>query len=300
MQSFPPVVISNSATIELTSRLNGLRYTLLVSIPKVDAPADGFPVLYVLDGSAYHGITTDLVRMRTSNMGSEIRAPLIVSIAHPEAFGSPLDWLRRRFIDFTPTVAAEPNWFTGEVYTAATAGQLDVFLDVLEQEIKPMISQHFDASSEGGALIGHSLGGLAVLHALFKRPTSFKTFIASSPSIWYDGQSVLSGEQAFSAQVTTHEVSPKVYIGVGEYEQDVVTKLVGAQMPSGKVLTHDMLAAEMTRCRMIGNAADLATRLAALPGAEGYSVKFDVFPGESHGTAIAAALRPALDIAFPF
>ncbi len=34
-------------------------------------------------------------------------------------------------------------------------------------------------------LAGYSLGGLLTLQALFKRPGLFRTYVASSPSIWY-------------------------------------------------------------------------------------------------------------------
>lgn len=295
--TFPPVTVRGSVRLELRSRVNGSRYTLLVSWPQTPPPPEGFPVLYVLDGSAYHGMVTDLVRLRTSAMGAEMTAPLIVSIAHPEADGGDVNaWAQRRLRDFTPTASGAPLPLAGDALYQHISGGADAFFDVIEQEIAPLIAQHFPASSEGAAILGHSLGGLAVVHALFTRPGAFATFIASSPALWWDGLSVLRGEAGFGATVCAQRAVPKVFICVGELEQQVPPFAVKG--PDGAEIDRAILESEVTRCRMVDNAAELAARLAQLAGAPGVDVRFQVLPGESHATAIVAALRPGLDLAF--
>jgi predicted alpha/beta superfamily hydrolase len=63
-----------------------------------------------------------------------------------------------------------------------------------------------------------SLGGLAVVRALFTEPTAYRSFIADSPSLWYDGGSVLDGEKQFAADVTSGRIAPRVLIAVGARE----------------------------------------------------------------------------------
>ncbi|GMF72509.1 unnamed protein product [Aspergillus oryzae var. brunneus] len=49
-------------------------------------------------------------------------------------------------------------------------------------------------------LIGHSLGGLCTLHALFQHLTPFDTFIALSPSIWWNKEFILGEAERFMKQ----------------------------------------------------------------------------------------------------
>ena len=67
-----------------------------------------------------------------------------------------------------------------------------------------------DATNQ--ALYGHSLGGLAVVHALFTEPKAFRSFIASSPSLWWDGNAVLEDEAGFGAEVRAGKIAPRILI----------------------------------------------------------------------------------------
>jgi predicted alpha/beta superfamily hydrolase len=113
-----------------------------------------------------------------------------------------------------------------------------------------------------------------VLRALFTEPAAFRTFLASSPSIWWDDKAVLRDELGFSRQVTAGRVRPRVFIDVGRLEQN-----------------------SSSTDLMVTNAAALGARLAGLKGGSGYAVKTVVFPDETHLSVIPAAASRALTFA---
>ena len=55
-----------------------------------------------------------------------------------------------------------------------------------------------EASTKRSILFGHSLGGLFVAYALLTRPDAFATYLAISPSLWWDGFTVLRHLPAFA------------------------------------------------------------------------------------------------------
>jgi uncharacterized protein len=91
---------------------------------------------------------------------------------------------------------------------------------VLETEIKPKVAATIRVNAAEQALFGHSIAGLAVLRALFTEPTAFRTFIAASPSIWWNADAVLTDERKFGTVVESGRASPRVHITVGADEPD--------------------------------------------------------------------------------
>jgi alpha-beta hydrolase superfamily lysophospholipase len=63
-----------------------------------------------------------------------------------------------------------PAW-TG--LTPDNVGGVDDFLQVIEKEIKPRVAALVPVNAGNQALFGHSIGGLAVLRALFTEPMRF-------------------------------------------------------------------------------------------------------------------------------
>jgi hypothetical protein len=80
-----------------------------------------------------------------------------------------------RHRDFTPTKAS------------ANSGGADLYLQFLRKELVPIIDKRFRTDSGRSALVGGSLGGLFVIHALLNEPTLFKSYVAIDPSLWWDG-----------------------------------------------------------------------------------------------------------------
>jgi len=257
---------------------NGKAYRIRVSIPQSPPPKDGFPILYVLDGDAYFGSFADAVALR-GTLGREIAPAIVVGVGRP-----PSDDLASLFADrmedFTPTRATAPG--------APRSGGADRFLAVIRDEIEPRIAALAGIDRNRRALFGHSLGGLFVLHALFADPGAFRTYLALSPSIWWDGRALLKDEAGFAARLSASAAAPRIFVGVGGLEQSITD-------PAHSQALKDEIAAN----RMIDNARELSVRLEAMKAAPGYAVRFRAYDGRTHLGVPWAALDDLIAFALP-
>ncbi len=77
---------------------------------------------------------------------------------------------------------------------APTSGGAAAYRRFLVEEVKPWIAAHYRVSGRYG-LIGESLAGLFAVETCLRAPRSFDDYIAASPSLWWDRES-LSREAA--------------------------------------------------------------------------------------------------------
>lgn len=164
---------------------DGLRhYRLWIGVPKRAAPAKGYAVAYLLDGNAAVGaLDTDLLQQLDKG-----NPPLLVAIGTDKPLR--IDRSARTY-DYTPKRdVLDP--LTGE-----PGGGAEIFLDLLQQRIKPLIASHYGVDAQRQTLWGHSYGGLLVLHALLTRPGDFHTYAAASPSFWWGDGAILDEQKGF-------------------------------------------------------------------------------------------------------
>ena len=291
--SISPATIPLTRQVDFTSGINGKSYRLQVALPFSPPPPNGFPVVYVLDGDYYFGTFAAAARGRAM-FGQDLQAAIIVGVGYPDASEDPKVSMVRRSLDLTPTEDPTTVSFMKKIGMEPEAmGGADAFLDILEKEVKPRVAAMAPVDASHSTLFGHSLGGLFVLHALFTRPTSFSTFLAISPSIWWDGRSVLRDEAAFARRVSAGDVTPRVFIAVGGDEETPPKRV----LPGGP--TKAEIDEQIRHARMVGNAKDLAERLKALKGKPGFVVKSRVYGREDHMTVPFASLHAMLDFALP-
>lgn len=290
----PPVTVAFSQQVDFTAKANGKSYRLFIATPLTPPPPGGYPVVYVLDGNAYFGSVTEATRLRSA-LGGEIAGAVVVGIGYPT--DNLMTMMGRRFYDLTPVqpTAGERQKMEATmklmgVDSIEYAGA-DTLLDIIEKEIKPMVGSSLPIDPKRSVLLGHSIGGLAVLNALFKRPSAFGAYIAISPSIWWAERDVLKDETAFAGKLAAG-LSPRVFIGVGSLEQAVPDPL-----PAG--MTREQATAQMAEAAMVDNAVALGKRLEGLKGGVGYRVVYKVFEGETHGSVPWATFKPAFDLALP-
>jgi uncharacterized protein len=311
VETTQPVIIANAVRVDFRSEVNQRTYSISVALPLVAAARTGYPVLYVLDGYWYFGSAVEAVRKNAPDV-------VVVGIGYPddEAYiesvlarhpSLPV-WFKdeptfrsavflERFYDLglpaSDEVLASDLRCYGTTLGAGDVGGLNDFLKVLETEIKPRVAAMAAIDSSNQAVFGHSLGGLAVVHALFVEPAAFRTFIAASPSIWWSEEAVLVGEAKFAAAVRAGMATPRVLVTIGSEEQTPDPKVA-----AGFSLDFAEYAAGIRRHRMVENARELAARLNALPGSGDFEVEYAVFPEQSHGIAPWAALGRAVPFAF--
>jgi hypothetical protein len=258
-----PVTVPRARQYDITSRINGQTYRIFISTPVNAKPNMAYPVVYVLDGNLFFGTAAE-AEEGLSILGPAVPA-IVVGIGYPTDDVSEI--LRLRTLDLTPSRRQVLGWF---------GGGGDAFLRVIEEELKPFVMARYRVDPSRQIIYGCSLGGLAVLRSLFRNPAAFSTYIAASPSIWWNNREVLADEEAFSKRARAGELQLKVLItsaGDEQYRGDDPKLLAAAQRGS----------------RMVDNASELAARLAAL-NPQKITVVRTIFDDETHISAPPASL----------
>jgi len=272
--------------INFISGVNGRRYSVSVALPYANPIDKSLPVLYVLDGNYYFASVVDAVRAHWN--GPEI---VVVGIGYPDESQAAVALART----YDLTLPASEAILTEQGIEGLFApkvqdvGGLSDFLTVLKSEVMPHVASVVEVDAQNQAIFGHSLGGLAVLHALFSDPNAFRTFIAASPSIWWNDRAVLAGEAAFSAAVRVGSASPRVLITMGGDED------VEPALPPELNVDSSAVVRAVARHRMVGNARELTVRLQELSGTSFYQVAdYLVFPQLGHSLAAWPSIAYAI------
>lgn len=192
----------------------GGAYDIKVFLPEGEPPERGFPVYYLLDGNAYFQFGRDVVKLQSKNAPKTlVSQAIVIGIGHT---GVEEEGGKRRFYDFTPP--AEQYLYPERLKGADLGmhGGAEKFFAFIEQELMPVISKKYPVDVERQTLFGHSLGGLFVLWALFTQPKLFQTYVASSPSIWWNDHEVLLYADH------NHYIEQRLLITVGSEERFMV------------------------------------------------------------------------------
>ena len=282
-----PIMSALGHACDFTSSINGRDYRVLIDVPAGDPPAAGFPVVYLLDGNIHFGAAVGMVRGLV--LAGEIRPAVVVGIGY-QTDDLPSGGVLR-FRDLS--LAATAEWIASLGWSAPgmevdNTGGVDAFLDVIDREIRPALAKLVTVDPGDQSLFGHSLAGHAVLHALFSRPSSYRAFVAASPSIWWSDNAVLAGEARFCELVEGMAAKPRLLLCVGALEAQ----------PDRNVLRHwqnrELAEAASAQSRMVDNVTELGNRLTENTGC---AVTTTVFGDEGHISVIPAALCRALQFA---
>lgn len=174
-----------------------------------DDTAKNFPVIYQLDGSANEDFVHTVGNVQFLTMIGYMQPTIVVGIANVN---------RKHDFTFPATNAAKKRPHTDTLLDflqkqlQPIAGGSPQFISFIEKELQPYINSHYKT---GGAttLIGQSLGGLLASEILLKKPNLFDNYIIVSPSLWWDGESLLSAAPALLKTPYTNK--KQLYITVG-------------------------------------------------------------------------------------
>lgn len=226
---------------------------------------------------------TDVVRRRQASTVGQI-ATIVIAISYliTNSVFSP-----QRDYDLTPpskNYTAPP--FAGTTQPPPYGGADDL-LDFITNDVNSFV---FDkvfphVSVNQSALFGHSLGGLFALHTLYTAPQSFDTYLAASPSIWWNDRFILQEEKRFhNTPESKHR--PNVFMSYGTLEQH--PERVKGQSEKAFEAT----VSQAKYVRMADNVDEMSQRLERTRRID--SVKKRVFQDEDHPTVVAGALNGAL------
>lgn len=172
-----PIVVGRSYTIH-SNVLGDTRRLNVYLPPDYKDASRRFPVLVLLDGGEaedFHHITG--LAQVTAAYGA-VEELIVVGIEGVD-----------RKHDLTA-----PSSNPEDIRLDPTSGGAAAYRRFLVEEVKPWIAAHYRVSGRTG-LIGESLAGLFTVETCLRAPQSFDDYIAASPSLWWDRES-LSREAA--------------------------------------------------------------------------------------------------------
>jgi uncharacterized protein len=173
-------------TFALDSSVLGERRVVNVYLPPGYRDGAGrFPVLYLLDGGVREDFphVTGLVDVSIKNL--VIQPMIVVGVENTE---------RRRDL-------VGPSQIAEDLIIAPHAGGADRFREFLRYELLPQVAARYRTTS-ASTLIGESFAGLFVVETLLVAPDLFDTYIAVSPSLWWNQQALVRGAPARLAATT--------------------------------------------------------------------------------------------------
>lgn len=271
-----PVIIPGTHSFDLAPRAGGPAYRIFLAVPETPAPAGGFPAVYMLDANSGFATLVETQRrgaVRPRNTG--IASAVLIGIGYPT--DDAYDRIRRG-LDYTPGPSSEAK---SADETAPATGGRDAFLAFIENELKPAIAGECPVDMTRQTLFGHSLAGYFVLDVLARDGDTFQSYVAVSPSIWWDEPRLRAGLAAAPPRPGT-----RLAIMVGEWEQ-ALAPWQRDRPDRAELEQRRARRAMVDRARAF--AEDAGTALG--PAAQ---VRFEMLAGEDHASVLPVAMSRAL------
>lgn len=276
-EPWQPVQLAHAEEREVQSKHTGRSYRIYLSVPRGEAPAQGYPVIYVLDANLLFPVLSQQALMYQPHAMRDGREPvLVVGIGYP---GDELFDIQARAEDYTPPAADMSD--TGD-QLADRHGGAERFLDFIEQELKPLVQSRYRVDPARQTLFGHSYGGLLTVHALLTRPQSFQNYLASSPSLWWNHKHVFGELAGFAEKRKVMRMSQRLLLNVGDREQ-----------PADDLPQLSERQRHQAQRRMLDNARELNAELEKL----GVISELRIQPGGDHASNAFFSAMQALDFA---
>ena len=168
-----------------------------------------YPVLYLLDGDAHFHSVSGVNYQMSSGINGSNQIPELIVVAIPNT---------DRTRDLTPTHSTIGIDGEDAAFLESSGGG-DAFLQFIRDELMPKIDSNYRTTSDR-TLVGHSLGGLLVLHTLLNAPDMFRSYIAIDPSLWWDDNLLV--RQAEKIFTSDHDRNAAVFISLAN-NSDAVT-----------------------------------------------------------------------------
>lgn len=289
VRSVSRATLIGAVEFDITSSCSGRTYRIYAYVAGAPRPGSRLPVIYVTDGN----LLFPAAMMQAAYMidTGEIDPAVIVGIGYPVSSIEEADLLRLWDLSHC-TPEAERGAGRLLSLDGAYYGGAEKFLQFITQELEAALGYLYEVDAGNRTLFGHSLGGLLVSYALFTRPEQFRTFVAASPAIWWNGRSLLGELPRFRRLIEERRASPRVLITIGGLEQSSERVRI---VPHAT--TRERVRERLDNERMVDNARALFRELSRIRGATEYSVQFREFEDETHGSVIGATISRALAFA---
>lgn len=199
--------------------VDGRTCRLFMAVPRAEAPAAGWPSIWMLDGNAvFDRLVADDLAARPGLA--------VIGIGYPVDLVFDTD---ARALDYTPaSLIPDPEG----ARTRATGGA-DAFRARLTGPLRRAAQARAPLDPARRVLWGHSYGGLFTLHCLLTRPDAFAGWAPISPSTGFGG-GVLTG-MAATAPRLSDRIAP-VRIMLGDREHRSGTEAPATPRPSPETM----------------------------------------------------------------
>jgi len=230
-QTPPPVSLPGTEFHDFVAK-DGVHYDLRIALASASG-SEGharYPVLYLIDGFMMFAAAAQIHGVM--RLGGEVEPMILVGV--DRHYDSTKEWAAGRLIDLTPSSLpevelADSRRLGREVRTGG-AGE---FQRVLIEEIIPWVEDRYPVSEVRG-LVGDSLGGLFAARVLLRSPKTFSRYMILSPSLWWGGGAIF--EEASRELATMKELSARVFLAVGELEEDEEVDMVADMRRFARIL----------------------------------------------------------------
>ena len=191
--------VTPDGTFMVDSRVVGGQRRINIALPPgYTGSKQRFPVLYLLDGGTVQEDfpkITDFVAQLTA-VGT--LAPMIVV---------GIEGVDRKH-DLT-----HPATFADDLKLLPTSGGSAAYRRFLVDELRPWVAARYRVNGQTG-LIGESLAGLFVIETFLREPQAFDAYLAASPSLWWDDQSL--SRQASALLSKGKFGGRRLYLSIGD------------------------------------------------------------------------------------
>lgn len=139
-----------------------------------------YPVLFLLDGDAHFHSVTGLLQILGTGVNATFVVPEMIVVAIPNT---------DRTRDLTPTRTEKDPQGKPQPFLK-TSGGMPRFFDFLRTELIPHVERNY-RTAPYRIFVGHSLGGITTINALYTIPDVFNAYVAIDPSLWWDDRLLL-------------------------------------------------------------------------------------------------------------
>lgn len=187
-----------------SATLGEVRHIAVYTPPGYDAATDTrFPVLYMPDGGLQEDFPHVASAVDAAIRAGELRPMLVVGIENT---------VRRRDMTGPTTVASDKE-------VAPVIGGSAAFRAFIRDELMPEVRQRYRVTEER-AIIGESLAGLFIVETFFLEPDLFGTYLALSPSIWWNAESLV--REAGGRLAARADLRAELYVSSANEVHDIV------------------------------------------------------------------------------
>lgn len=196
----------DSMAVTVPSEIMGKTREVNILLPQgYTSSTERYPVIYLLDGGVSQDWPTYSTSIREAMATGKVRPAILVGIATEDRQNE----LTERSTD-RRIIRQWPNH-----------GQSERFRRYITTEVKPLVESQYRTNGDD-TVIGESAAALFIVEAFLRQPTLFDRYLAVSPSLWWDRESL--SKNAASLLAAHPEGERQLLLTIGDE---------GGQMQSG-------------------------------------------------------------------